>query len=691
VAQNASLTVTAGQPWPFGAHPCCDGTNFAVFSRHATQMELWLFEGPAARMPSAHIALDPKRHRTGDIWHAHVGADLVGQCYVFRALGPLTSDARHRFDPQSLLLDPYAALVAPWPVRRAAAEPDGADSFNRRFAGIVARERFDWQGVRSPHHAWHDTILYETHVRGLTVHPSSGAHHPGQYLGVIEKIPYLRSLGITAVELLPVQAFDGGDVSSRSGPSPLRVDYWGYNPIALFAPHSAYASGQAIDSPLTQFKTMVRELHRAGIEVILDVVFNHTGEGGPDGPLYSFRGLDNDIYYLLTREGSGYLDYTGCGNTLNCNHPVVRAMIVDCLRHWVVHMHVDGFRFDLAAVLGRGTDGALLSNPPVLEEIAEDPILREVKLIAEAWDSGGAFEVGHFPGTRWGEWNCHFRDDVRRFWRGDAGFTGHLATRICGSPDLYERGGQTPVKSINLITSHDGFTLMDLVSYAGKHNESNGEQNRDGLNENYSANYGAEGPTTDPAMQELRLRQVKNLLATLLLARGIPMILGGDEFGRTQLGNNNAYCQDNELSWYDWTLTDQHSGLVRFLQRLIALRMSHAALRAEHFYTAKEIEWLGPYGNPPEWHGLHNRLGCLVRGDGALLAMLFNAATELCEFRLSTPEEQMWRVCIDTARAPPDDAPDETSAPRIRGLPGVPVAARSVRVLVLEASDSSAR
>jgi glycogen operon protein len=426
---------------------------------------------------------------------------------------------------------------------------------------------------------------------------------------------------------------------------------------------------------------MVRELHRAGIEVILDVVFNHTGEGGADGPILSFRGLDNDIYYMLTSDGARYLDYTGCGNTLNCNHPVVRSMIIDCLRHWVVHFHIDGFRFDLAAVLGRGEDGSVLVNAPVLEEIAEDPILRNVKLIAEAWDSGGAFEVGRFAGARWGEWNCHFRDHVRRFWRGDPGFTGAFASRFCGSADLYEHDGQTPIKTINFVTSHDGFTLSDLVSYADKHNERNGEQNRDGLNENYSANYGVEGPTSDPAIRNLRFRHMKNVLATLLLARGVPMLLGGDEFGRTQLGNNNAYCQDNEVSWYDWTAAEENASLVRFVQRVIALRQAYAVLRAERFYSPQEIKWMGPFGQLPEWQGAHNRIGCVIRSDASVLALLFNATTEPCEFDLPDECGPVWQVCIDTSCASPDDAPDEWSAPPVDHAVAMNVAPQSVLVL----------
>ena len=672
--------LAASEPWPLGAHCDAEGTHFAVFSRDAIAMELLVFEIGGGSAPSFRVALDPAQHRTGDIWHVRAGADLRGRCYAFRATGPPVADRRHQFDPEKPLLDPYASLVTALPEPQAGKERVPAES--QIYAGIITDQVFDWQGVTSPRRAWTDTIIYETHVRGLTIHPSSGARHPGQYLGVIEKIPYLQSLGITAVELLPVQAFDANRGAAQPQSESRCIDYWGYNPIALFAPHSGYASAQRFDSPQVDFKTMVRELHRAGIEVILDVVFNHTGEGGRDGPVYSFRGLDNDIYYLLTPDGSGYLDYTGCGNTLNCNHPVVRSMIIDCLRHWIVHMHVDGFRFDLAAVLGRGTDGAVLLNPPLLDEIAQDPILRDVKLIAEAWDAAGAFEVGRFAGARWAEWNSDFRDDVRRFWRGDPGFTGSFANRLCGSADLYEHDGQTAVKSLNYVTSHAGFTLRDLASYAGKHNDANGEANRDGINDNYSVNYGMEGPTSDAAIRELRMRHAKNALATLLLSRGVPMLLGGDEFGRTQSGNNNAYCQDNALSWYDWALTEENAGLVRFVQRLIALRKTHGVLRAERFYASKEIEWVGAFGQAPDWQGSRNRVGCVVKSDAATLALLFNADPTPCIFTLPGERMRIWRVCIDTARDAPDGAPDEISAPQVRNAVAMKVAPRSVLVLL---------
>jgi isoamylase len=439
---------------------------------------------------------------------------------------------------------------------------------------------------------------------------------------------------------------------------------------------------------------MVRALHKEGIEVILDVVFNHTAEGGGDGPTFSFRGLENSVYYMLGAEKRRYLDFTGCGNTLNCNHPVVRSLIIDCLRHWVVHYHVDGFRFDLASVLGRDSDGRLLANPPLLEQIAEDPLLRHVKLIAEAWDAGGAFQIGHFPGQRWAEWNCHFRDDVRRFWRGDPGMAGAFATRLAGSADLYQRNQETPLNSINFVTSHDGFTFNDLVSYTRKHNEANGEDNRDGAAENYSDNNGAEGPSDDPRIEAVRLRQIKNMLVSLFTSRGVPMLLGGDEFRRTQFGNNNAYCQDSETSWYDWRLVERNAGLIRFISGLIAFRKEHPILSAERFYSDREVTWLGADYQPPRWQGPENRIGCIIAGaeeqNGQLaLALLFNAGSEPCRFVLPPQSGGHWQVAVDTSRSSPDDLPEPDSRP-VMSHGAIELESRSTMVLVADPYAASA-
>jgi isoamylase len=428
-----------------------------------------------------------------------------------------------------------------------------------------------------------ESIIYELHVRGFTASKNSGVSHPGTYLGVIEKIPYLQSLGVTAIELMPVHEFPIKDIY---GNPPERLNYWGYDPIALFAPHRGYAAGRTPGCQVREFKEMVQALHRAGIEVILDVVFNHTAEGNECGPILSLKGLENRVYYMLENGGRNYRNYTGCGNTLNGNHPIVRELIFHCLRYWVHTYHIDGFRFDLASILTRDRNGNMLPNPPVVEAISEDPLLADTKIIAEAWDAAGAYQVGTFAAARWAEWNGRYRDDVRRFWRGDPHMIGAMATRLAGSSDLYQPGGRSPYHSINFLTSHDGFPLNDLVSYNHKHNGANGEGNRDGDNNNLSCNCGLEGPSWRSDVAKTRLRQIKNMLATLLLSQGVPMILAGDECRRTQQGNNNAYCQDNEISWFDWRLIRKHRALRRFVQTLIAFRKAEPAVRHNDFLTS---------------------------------------------------------------------------------------------------------
>ncbi|MDJ0386909.1 isoamylase [Roseomonas sp. E05] len=659
------LAIAPGAPLPLGASETSDGYNIAVVSRHATRLSVVLFDPQGAVLRT--IPLDPVLHRTGDVWHLRIAGALQGCAYALRAEGPWAPEEGHRFDPRALLLDPYATALTGRP------RPGEARC-------LLADRRFDWEGDAPPRHAWRDTVIYETHVRGFTLHPSSGVLHAGRFLGVAEMIPYLQALGVTAVELMPVQEAPELTPAGPAG-GPPRPDYWGYDPVALFAPRIAYASAGP-GAAVNEFRTMVRALHRAGIEVILDVVFNHTAEGGESGPTFSFRGLDNAIYYLLRPDG-GYADYTGCRNTLNCNHPVVRSLLVDCLRHWVTEMHVDGFRFDLAAVLGRGEDGRLLANPPLLEQIAEDPVLRGTKLIAEAWDMAGAFELGRFPGDRWAEWNARYRDDVRRFWRGDPGMTGAFATRLCGSEDLYGGHGAGPLRSINFVTCHDGPTLNDLVSYARPHNEANGEAAAPPL-EAWGENNGHEGPAADPGTEAVRARQVRNMLATLMLSRGVPMLLGGDEFRRTQQGNTNAWCQDNTISWYDWAEARRHADLIRFVRGLAGFRRAHPVLSAERFYTADEIAWFGPEGGPPDWGGAENLLGCRIAEGGAApgaLCLLFNASrSRSVTFRLPSPPAGAWRIAIDTAAAPPDDVTDPGAEPQAGDSLRLPP--RSLLVLV---------
>lgn len=659
---SATLVTGRGEPLPLGFRWAGDGYNLAVFSRHARAVKVIIFDGGDS-MPIETIVLDPQYNRVGDIWHIRLSADVLGKSYAFRVEGPWAPEQGHRFDSRALLLDPYAlALAGSADWHNTAAMPLSAEASHPIYSAraLAANHEFDWQDDIAPQHSWSDTVIYEAHVRGLTIHPSSGVAHGGTYLGLVEKIPYLRKLGITAVELMPVQEYCEYEIGHHTG-KPVR-NYWGYNPVALFAPKTSYASGNSVGAALAEFKTMVRELHRAGIEVILDVVFNHTAEGGEGGPTFSFRGLENSIYYILHKETGRYIDYTGCGNTLNCNHPVVRSLIIDCLREWVSHFHVDGFRFDLASILGRDEEGKLLANPPLLEQIAEDPLLRNVKLIAEAWDLGGAFQVGHFPGHRWAEWNSEFRDDIRRFWRGDPGMTGAFATRLCGSADLYQSEGESPFNSINFVTCHDGFTLNDLVSYGRKHNEANGESNRDGRTENYSENNGAEGPNDDPSIEAVRQRQIKNFLLTLLVSRGVPMLLGGDEFRRTQQGNNNAYCQDNEISWHDWRFAERNSGLLRFVTRLTAFRKAHPVLSTESFYKDDDLRWFGADGRLPAWHNRDNRVGCLIYerqiSSVSALCLLFNAALPPCRFIIPSVPSTKWLIAFDTGRSSPEDAPD---------------------------------
>ena len=662
-----------GSPLPQGVHLAKDGVNFSLFSRHATKVWLLLFDHVDATLPMQSIELDPNHYKTGDMWHIRILGAGRGLIYAYRVDGPFEPERGHRFDASHILIDPCAtALTSPRKLDFGAicqtgyAGEDICESAPAIVKCLVTDNGFDWEDDRPLYHAWSDLVIYETHVRGLTIHPSAGARSPGTFLGVIDKIPYLKELGVNAVEFMPLQEFNPYEITAVNPTNGKRLtNYWGYNTIAFFAPCEGYGSRLYPGCQVDEFKTMVKALHKAGIEVLLDVVFNHTAEGNETGPTLSFRGLDNSIFYILEDDKRLYKNYSGCGNTINCNHPVVRNFILKCLRYWVVEMHVDGFRFDLASILGRDRDGSLVANPPLLEQIAEDPILRGVKLIAEAWDAGGAYLVGRFPGERWSEWNGMFRDDVRRYWRGDPGMAGAFASRLCGSADIYEHSGKAPVHSINFVTCHDGFTLADLVSYEQKHNLANGEDNRDGSNDNHGVNFGCEGETSDPAIQRLRLRQMKNLMATLFLSRGVPMMLGGDEFCRTQYGNNNAYCQDNEISWFDWSQPEKHAEFHRFVRSLIALRRRYPVLSSARFYRPDEISWLNPNGHEPDWH-LDSALGCHIHaGEGSVSMCLFaNPTAEKIHFRLPClPEGRIWIRLLDTSAPPPQDIclPEEGS------------------------------
>ena len=554
-----NVSFLPGCPLPIGAAVYNDGVNFSLFSRHAFSVILNIFETPDASAPSCSYTFNPQRNRTGDIWHVFVKGLKKNALYLYRVDGPFAPQEGMRFNAGNYLLDPYARgitdtlALSNFAAQTPPAHIDGDLAFLTRQSPahfpkciVIDPEQFDWEGDRPLNYPLRDCIIYEAHVKGLSCHPNAPQQHKGTYQGVIESIPYLTALGITSLELLPIHEFNENEltrVNPRTG-LPLK-NYWGYSTIAFFAPKASYASEYEGGAPVFEFKRMVRELHKNGIEVILDIVFNHTAEGSEFGPTFSFRGLDNTIYYMLEDNLRYYRNYSGCGNTVNCNHPVVQSFILDCLRYWVIEMHVDGFRFDLGSILGRDQKGALMDNPPTIEQIAEDPILRKTKIIAEAWDAGGAYQVGNFHGGRWAEWNDRFRDDVRLFWRGDVPHARELATRVTGSADLYLRNGRKPFHSINFVTSHDGFTLYDLLSYNRKHNEENGENNRDGADSNHSYNNGFEGKTENNSIEGLRKQKAKNILLTLLLSLGTPMLTAGDEVLRTQQGNNNPYCQDN--------------------------------------------------------------------------------------------------------------------------------------------------
>jgi len=675
-----------GHPLPLGVTETRLGLNFAVFSRHATAATLVLY-ATGEYTPRAEVVLDPLRNRTGDIWHIELEGLEDDLRYAWRVDRlPVRRDKLHRFDPARDLIDPYARALTgghQWGGRyKRKGEPPRTDYARRR--SLYTDGEFDWDGVRPPELSLTDKVIYEMHVRGFTQHGSSGAAHPGTYRGLFEKIDYLKELGVTTVELLPVYEFDENEVQ-RLNPNTGEYlkNYWGYSPICFFAPKAAYAANGRNGNQVSEFRTLVRELHRAGIEVFLDVVFNHTAEGpgGPLDPTFSFRGLDNSVYYLVDPATGRYRDYSGCGNSLNCNHPVVRTLIIDALRYWVTEMRVDGFRFDLASVLGRGQHGEVLANPPILERIAFDPVLSRTTLIAEAWDAAGLYQVGSFPHWgRWAEWNALFRDDVRRFVRGEPGLTGALATRLAGSADLYQHSGRDPSHSINFVTCHDGFTLADLVSYNRKHNWMNGEQNRDGADENLSWNCGSEGPARDEGVQALRRQQQRNLLTLLMVAQGTPMLLAGDELGRTQQGNNNAYCQDNEVSWIDWRLRERNADLFRFTRLLIAFRRAHSVLRRRTFLVGHgsadapqpDVTWHGTELGRPDWSPQARTLAMHLAGAHASppdcdVYLAVNNAPDAALFELPRPfDGSRWLRVVDTARPSPHDIAQPGAEPAVK-------------------------
>ena len=662
-----------GRSSPLGATPRDGGVNFSLYSRNASKVELVFFDHEDDAKPSRIIPIDPATNRTYHYWHVFVPGAQHGQIYGYRVHGPFEPALGLRFDNTKVLLDPYTrSVIVPKNYSREAASRPGDNAASAMKSVVVDSSGYDWEGDKPLHRPSSQTIIYEMHTRGFTVHPSSGVPEKirGTYRGLIEKIPYLQQLGITAVELLPVFQFDVQD-------APLNLsNYWGYAPVAFFAPHRAYSSRGDELGPVDEFRDMVKALHRAGIEVILDVVFNHTAEGDQNGPTLCFRGIDNISYYLLENDRSRYSNYSGTGNTLYANHPVVRRMIIQSLRYWVEQMHVDGFRFDLASVLARDVNGNVLSNPPLLWDIESNPALAGTKMIAEAWDASGLYQVGQFVGDSWKEWNGRFRDDVRSFFSGANGAVPPLADRLVGSPSIYAHKEREAEQSVNLVTCHDGFTLNDLVSYNQKHNEANREENRDGNNDNRSWNCGAEGPTTDAAIEQLRNRQVKNFFTATLLALGMPMILMGDEIRRSQLGNNNTYCQDNEISWFDWTLAEPHADVLRFVRLLIERRLLRDTLPEMNRVSLNELirnaphAWHGIQLYQPDWSDQSHSLAFSTELPHENLAFFWvlNAYWAPLHFELPPARDKQatpWRRWIDTYLDSPNDIVPWDQAPPV--------------------------
>ncbi len=664
---GADFDISRGRPLPFGASLLRGGINFALFASNAKSVSLVIF-GDCTTDILMEFPFDTNLNRTGNVWHAFIKGLDAGIYYGYRIT---SEEADAPVNQEIILLDPYSRATcgghiwgAPLTISR--------DEYEHTFRlSRIINNDFDWEFDKPLNTRLSESIIYELHVRGFTKHKSSAVIAPGTYMGLTEKIPYLQELGVTAVELMPVTDFDEthpGRINPETGEK--LINFWGYDPISFLAPKAAYAQNSMNGMQVNEFKEMVKAFHKAGIEVILDMVFNHTGEGNETGPVYHFKGIDQNVYYIVNSERKEFLNYSGCGNTLNCNHPIVRDMILNSLRYWVIEMHVDGFRFDLASILGRGRDGSVLANPPLIERIAEDPVLAKTKLIAEAWDAAGLYQVGDFPHfKRWMEWNGKFRDDIRRYVRGDSGMVPALATRLAGSSDLYQLGGREPFHSVNFVTCHDGFTLRDLVSYNEKHNQANGENNRDGSDFNLSWNCGKEGRTDNEKILRMRRRQARNMAAVLLLSQGVPMLLAGDEIGRTQQGNNNAYCQDNELSWIDWDLLDTNKDLFRYFKLLIAFRRKHSCFRRTKFEVRlvegqPQMSWHGKQLHKPDWSEQNKVLSLQYimdyEADEYSIFIIFNADSKDYNIELPLlPGQHNWHQKIDTYLDPPDDITDD--------------------------------
>jgi glycogen operon protein len=661
----SGFEIRPGRAHPIGATPDKQGVNFSLYSQQAEKVELLLFEGAGDKVPAQTIRLTPGEHRSFFFWHVYVVGLSAGWHYAYRVDGPGDLETSgNRFNPNKVLIDPYArGLSNPlWNRLAACNEKDNLASSMR--CEVIDSSDYDWEGDRPLGRPMRDSIIYEMHVRGFTASPTANTANPGTFRAVMEKIPYLQELGVTAVELMPIFDFDETEILRQLADGTQLKNYWGYSTVGYFAPEGSFCASQDEGEHIRELRDMVKALHKADIEVILDVVFNHTNEGNHLGPTIHFKGIDNATYYLLVPGNKTYyMDYTGCGNTLNCNHPINDKFIQDCLAYWVEELHIDGFRFDEGSILSRGEDGAPMAHPPVLWNLELAETFVDTKLIAEAWDAAGLYQIGSFPGLRWAEWNGRFRDDIRRFVRGDPGLVAAVAMRIAGSADLYQWSGRSPSSSINFIACHDGFTLMDLVSYNGKHNDANGEENRDGVNDNLSWNCGVEGSTDDAAIRRFRQRQVKNFSAILLLARGVPMLLAGDEFGRTQRGNNNAYCQDNEISWLDWSLLDENRELFQFFKGMIALRKRCSQLRQNRFFEDRinqrglhEVAWHGCELNAPGWQDggsqvLAFTLGAVIE-DEADLHVMMNMGEANLPFQIPSIKARRWYRYVDTALAP---------------------------------------
>ncbi len=677
-----TLTALKGKPLlSQGAIVTSRGVNFSIFSKDATRVVLCFFEEATSAEPYTCIELDPNINKTGDIWHVLIPEAAPGDLYLYRIDGPYEPDRGLRFDFSKYILDPYAKCFSEGSIYKSFSEsptrdldtiyikdrnPPKAHHFPKCV--VVDDEAFDWGDDRPINRPLDQSIIYEVHLKGFTASPSSGVSAPGTYKGFAEKIPYLKKLGVTAVELLPIYEFDENENGNTNPKTGARLcNYWGYSTIGFFAPKTNYSSDRNPGAPVREFKQMVKDLHAAGIEVILDVVYNHTSEGNERGYTFEFKGIQNDQYYILPSEKKYYMNYSCCGNTFNCNQPNTMNFIIRSLRYWVQEMHVDGFRFDLASILCRDQWGQMMGFPPMTNLISVDPILSKTKIIAEPWDAGGGYHVGHFPGGRWAEWNDRFRDDIRRFIRGDEYTSTAAATRLAGSSDLYLHNGKKPFDSINYISCHDGFTMNDLVSYNNKHNEENGEDGRDGSDGNNSYNNGFEGECVNPRIESLRLRQLKNFFTCLLIAQGTPMILGGDEFRRTQNGNNNAYCQDNEISWFNWNLAQKNKELLNFTRDIIQFRKDHPTLRRPEFFGESETEkangvdivWYDFDGRMPDWSKMNRFLACEIHGsrfkksDGIYDDDIYIAAnTDVHDMNLILPALQNgknWARAVDTS------------------------------------------